>query len=402
MQLVDIKPARKTKSRLKAVKVDSEQRLIPKGDPRKPKYWLVNVGKKFTGTTKQRKYFDTEAQALEFIRQTENAKKARGHAAFDIPPTLAAEAMNLQKELEPHGASLTAAVRFYLRHGPLVGRKTVSELIPIYLLTKKKPDYRRAQEIAMKVFERDFGKKTVASIMPPAIEKWFGEKGWQPVSESNYRRDLNMFFRWAVRKDHASANPMDKLERHEVPTKTPEIFTVDETRRVLEAAHLNPSLGLLPYYSVGLFSGVRIEELERVTWEMFDWEEHSIRMPGEATKTGQPRMPEIIPVLRAAIHDLAATGPIVSLVNLRKRREKLLSLAGITNKRNALRHSFSSYHAAKYENPGKLQMLLGQKTPSVLWDHYVTATRKTDAEKYFALLPPYQAPKEEAGAPRPS
>ena len=202
MQLIDIKPARKTKSRLKAVKVDSEQRLIPKGDPRKPKYWRVSVGKKFTGTTKQRKYFDTEAEALDFIRETEGAKKTRGQAAFDIPPALAVEALALQKELAPHKASLTTAVRFYLRHGPLIGRKTVSELIPIYLLTKKKLNYRKAQEISMRVFERDFGKKTAASIMSPAIEKWFQEKGWQDISERNYRRDLNMFFRWAVRKDH--------------------------------------------------------------------------------------------------------------------------------------------------------------------------------------------------------
>jgi integrase len=401
MQLVDIKPAQKIKSRLKAVKVDSEQRLIPKNDKRKATYWLVNLGKKFTGTTKQRRYFETEAEAKEFIRATENAKKTRGHAAFDIPQALAVEALNLQKELAPYGASLTTAVRFYLRHGPVVGRKTVSELVPIYLLTKKRADYRRAQEIALGVFERDFGKKTAASIMPPVIEKWFREKGWQPVSERNYRRDLNMFFRWAVRKDHASGNPMDKLDRHEVKTKTPEIFTVDEARRVLEAAYLNPSLGLLPYYAVGLFSGVRIEELERVTWKMFDFEENCIRMPGEITKTGQPRMPEINPALRAAIENVAASGPIVSPVNLRKRREKIHSLAGIANKRNALRHSFSSYHASLYKDPGRLQLLLGQQTPSVLMKHYVQAAPQREAEKFFNLLPPYEAPKEGAAGAAP-
>src|SRR5687767_7946943 len=106
MQL-DLSPARKTKTRLKAVKVDSDKCVIPKGDSRKPRWWRVSVGKKFTGTSKQRRFFDTEAEANEFIRQTEEATKQRGKSAFEIPQPLAVEALALAKQLEPHGASLT-------------------------------------------------------------------------------------------------------------------------------------------------------------------------------------------------------------------------------------------------------------------------------------------------------
>jgi integrase len=397
----NIKPARKSKSRLNAVKVDSKKNVIPKGDSRKPRWWRVNVGKRFTGTAKQRRFFDTEADANDFIRQTEDAARKRGKSAFDIPQALAVEAMELSKELEQHGASLTEAVRFYLRNGPLISKKTLSDLIPIYLLTKKEDSYRRAQQISMKVFERDFGKKPVASIMAPAIEAWFEEKAWNDLNKRNYMRDLSMFFRWAEQKDHCPGNPFDKITRPDVKLKEPEIFTVEETRRLLEAATLQPELGLLPMYAVGLFSGVRIEELEKVRWEMFDWEESVIRMPAAITKTEKPRRPEIMPALLAALEEVKRdNGLIVSPVNLRKRRAALLAFAGVEKKRNGLRHSFSSYHAAKYEDPGKLQLLLGQKTASVLWDHYLTATSKRHAEKYFNLRPPFLLPKEEtADAP---
>src|SRR5262249_49718475 len=160
------------KSRLKAVKVDSKKKVIPKGDTRKPRWWRVNIGKKFTGTTKQRRFFSSEAEANEFIRQTDTASQERGKAAFGIPSALAIEAVELSKQLQPHGATLTQAVTFFLRNAPIAGRKTVNELMPEYLRTKKKPAYRRAQEISLKVFAKDFGLKPVAGIFAPALEKW--------------------------------------------------------------------------------------------------------------------------------------------------------------------------------------------------------------------------------------
>src|SRR5439155_17064520 len=133
----------------------------------------------------------------EFIRQTDTASQQRGKAAFEIPSALAGEAMELSKQLQPHGANLTQAVKFFLRNAPIAGKKTVNELIPEYLRTKKNPTYRRAQQISLKVFAKDFGSKPVAGIFAPALEKWFESQGWKALNERNYMRDLSMFFRWA-------------------------------------------------------------------------------------------------------------------------------------------------------------------------------------------------------------
>jgi len=393
------KPPRKPKARLRAVKVDSAKKLIPKGDSRKPSWWRVNVGKRFTGTTKQRRFFDTEADAIEFINETEKAAKKRGKSAFEISNALAVEALELSKQLAAHGSSLTDAVHFFLRNAPLVGKKTVTELIPVYLRTKTEPTYRRAQKISLGVFAKDFGKKPIAGIFAPVLEKWFERKKWNPLNARNYMRDLSMFFRWAEMSDYVAGNPFDKILRPTVARKVPEIFTVEEARKLLEAAYSNQALGLLPMYAVGLFSGVRVEEIGRMQWQMIDWKEGEIRLPGEITKTGMPRNVDIFPALRAALEQGAPkTGVIVSSKALRYRRDRLLELAAITKKRNALRHSFASYHAAKYRNPGALQLLLGQETPSVMFKHYINATRKTDAETYFNLRPPFPPPAEEETA----
>ena len=381
---IDIKPKAKGKSKLRAVKVDAEKNVIPKGDSRKPRWWRVNLGKKLTGTRKQRRFFDTEAEANEFIRQTEDATRERGKSAFDIPQALAVEAIALSKQLQKHGVGLTDAVNFFLKNAPIKGKKTVNELLPEYLLTKKDADYRYAQKTALGVFAADFGTKPIASIFAPALEKWFKEKKWEALNEGNYMRDCSMFFRWAVRKDYLAANPLDKIPRPHVERKMPEIFTVEETAKVLNAAYANRDLNLLSMYALGFFSGIRIEEIERMKWEMVDWEEGEIRLPSAITKTGMPRNIEISTALRAAIgSDALSSGEIVPPVNLRLRREKLLILAGVENRRNVLRHSFASYHAAKHRDPGLLQLILGQQTPSVLFKHYINAVRRTDAERYF-------------------
>ena len=69
---VNVKPARKPKSRLKPVKVDSKKKIIPKWDSRKPRWWRVDIGKKITGTSKQRRFFSSEAEANEFIRSIDD------------------------------------------------------------------------------------------------------------------------------------------------------------------------------------------------------------------------------------------------------------------------------------------------------------------------------------------
>ncbi|MDQ2948538.1 MAG: site-specific integrase, partial [Acidobacteriota bacterium] len=152
------------------------------------------------------------------------------------------------------------------------------------------------------------------------------------------------------------------------------------------AAH--PELDLLPMMAVCFFSGVRIAEVQRMNWEMIDWDEGEIRLPGAITKTRNPRNIEILEALRAWIgRTPPKQGKIVNTARLRLRRTQLLSLAGVASKRNALRHSFASYHAAKYRDPGDLQLLLGQETPSILFKHYIAATKRSEGTAFFELAP---------------
>lgn len=180
---------------LKPVRVDAFKRVIPEGDLTKPRWWRVNIGKRLTGTAKSQRFFTTEKRAKEFIADVIKAAKERGQLAFAISQMLAVEAMELAKQLAPHNATLTEAAKFYLRHMGKKNGRTMEELIPEYLPIKADAKYRRAQEISLRLFARDFGKKAINTIFPSEIDKWLRAKNWKPLNTRNYIRDLSMFFR---------------------------------------------------------------------------------------------------------------------------------------------------------------------------------------------------------------
>ena len=376
------------RSGLKPVRVDAAKRVIRKGNKTPVRWWRVNVGKRFTGTSKIRRFFDTEKDAKDYVDDVLAAARERGRLAFAIPQALAVEAMALNESLNTQSATLTDAVKFFLRHTRAATGKTVNRLLPHYLSTKTNPQYRKDQEFSLRVFAREFGERPINSISVAEIDKWFRAKNWKPLNLRNRMRDLSMLFKWAKFQDHISENPLERIARPKVRRTTPAIFTVEETRAILEAAIASPELGLLPMMAFCFFSGVRIEEVEKMRWEMVDWEEGEIRLPESVAKFGIPRNIEITDALRAWIgQNPPKSGRIVDAYALRRRRQQLLERAGLPPKRNALRHSFASYHAAKFQNPSLLQMQMGQQTPSVLFRHYIQAVRRADAEAYFALRP---------------
>lgn len=379
--------------------MDNFKRVIQEGNPAKPRWWRVTIGRRFTGTGKIRRFFSTEREAKEYIADVVESAKDRGRLAFAIPQALAVEAMELTKQLKPHNTSLTDAVKYFLHHVREQNGMTVDALLTAYLRTKTNPSYRRAQATALHVFAREYGNRSVQIITAADIENWLDRKQWQPLNRRNYIRDISMFFNWAKVQGHVAENPCVRVKRPRVQLSAPEIYTVEETQRLLETARSNPGLALLPMLSLCFFSGIRFSEAKRLTWEMIDWEEREIRLPGVITKSGRPRNIEICDALRGWLGSAPPRrGQIVSPVNLRLRREELIGLADVARKRNALRHSFASYHAAKFRDPGLLQIIMGHQSSSTLFNHYVAATRRSDAEAFFALRPQEEIGKKKVAA----
>ncbi|SRR5579862_109648 len=340
-----------------------------------------------------RRHFHTAPEAETFAEKIKTLKENQGTAGFSISDRLRVEAQECIERLEKAGATLTMATDFYLEYAvPAGGKKTVEQAANEYLDEKLRnnadPNYIKNQRTALRVFWRDFPERTVNSIFRHDIESWLAGKDWQPLNRRNYIRDVSMFFEYAVGKELCPANPLSKIPRPTVRTKTPDIFTVEQTERLLKVAEAHPNLGMLPVVALGLFAGLRICELLRLDWSAVKMEdEHIVLGPEVVKRITVPRNVDIQPVLAAWLRPyLKTNGPVVP-TGFRRRRDALCKLMELEDwPDNGLRHSFASYHLVKLDSAPLTQLQMGQQTASVLFKHYRQVVSRKDAERYWNLF----------------
>jgi integrase len=149
--------------------------------------------------------------------------------------------------------------------------------------------------------------------------------------------------------------------------------------------------------TLGLFCGIRTEELKRLGWDAVRLnEQEPFVVIGPAIAKKRRIRNVIIPPCAVAwlqawpkrTKDGAVTRNDHAN-DSQKRFKKLARLAGIEWDQNAMRHSFGSYHFAVQGNAIETARLMGHRgDDGVLFSHYRALATKTQGEEYFSTLPP--------------
>ena len=125
------------------------------------------------------------------------------------------------------------------------------------------------------------------------------------------------------------------------------ILTVDETERLLE----NAPAELVPYIAIGAFAGLRRAELERLDWKEVDLQSDLIEVTASKAKSARRRFVRIQPNLAKWLQPYVQAAGNVTPPNYRELLDSAREAAGIHEwPQNALRHSFASYHLAKFKD----------------------------------------------------
>ena len=79
----------------------------------------------------------------------------------------------------------------------------------------------------------------------------------------------------------------------------------------------------------------------------------------------------------------------ISRENAKRERKDLppLDLKSKCPPKNALRHSFVTYHVAMHRNPGKTALIVSHRDQDCLYRDYLGIANRKDAEKYFEICP---------------
>jgi integrase len=329
---------------------------------------------------------------------------------------------------------------------PAGGRKTVSEVIAELIASKEERlasrgiDQSTVHDFKVRGGRIDaaFGSRFVGEVLHTEIADWLrkmrkdgGQFGRSLSARSirNYRNTLAEVFRFATARQYAPENPFDRFTREDLKSLGGEnadreldrvnILTVEEARRLLEAAKDSDEAGMLASTVLRLFCGIRTAEVCRLDWSEVHWldEKPYVHIPAGKAKKRRIRLVDIPENALAWLKlcNPPASGPIVPGTGDHRKDAKaycfrfrtITKAAGIGKEtaegdwkseweNNDTRHSFGSYHYALHGDALRTAAQMGHKqNDNVLFDHYRSLVRKDTAQQFFALYPPAKASKVE-------
>jgi integrase len=304
------------------------------------------------------------------------------------------------ERLAPYtGVTLNQVVTEFIRRHDSRARSVTFKQLFEQFTTKKKnlsEAYRRGLRNTLPRFHR-LHNRTVCDITPAELDQEM--TGMTAAVRNAFMRNLKAVFNFGVKRGYLESNPIKSLDFEPVRNGEVVVLTPTEAEALLNAADAEPDEeengynDLVPYCALGLFAGIRPQELERLDWCNIDLAEGHITVPAEAAKTGKRRFVDIEPTLQDWLthHTCkggSITGRIVDPVNLRKRLRALRKASGLTTwTQDVMRHSYASYWLAKHNDINRLTLAMGHSSPAMLWEHYHRASTRKDAELYWAIAP---------------
>lgn len=374
--------------------------MFPRISPRKERrpngvYWVVSLGRKYTGGCRQRRYFGTRKEAMDFVALSEQSRHRLGCEAFILPINLRAEAMACSERLKPLNATLTQAVDFFIWNLPRPeSAKSFDDLKEEFLKSRKAMNCRPRTivqyESYLRVLCADFGKVDVIRILRQDIEDWLEESAWSPRTRKNYLVTLTTILNFAVVKGYRADNPAASINRPILDDRPVGILTVEQARELLGTAKMFDS-DMIPALAIGLFAGLRRSELFALDWSEINPEHNTIEVKGIKAKTRQRRLVSIANNLTEWLKlHRKASGGITPERNIDVFSERLHGLsvkAGINPwPHNAMRHSFGSYLLGRTKDENLTASEMGN-SPEVIIKHYRALVREADVNRYWRIAP---------------
>lgn len=209
-----------------------------------------------------------------------------------------------------------------------------------------------------------------------------------PRTKNNWLTVIRSLTNFAKRQRYLPKwwDELDRLERFTEEPVPVEIYTPGEIKRFL------PELPetILPAVLLVLFAGVRTSEALKLSWADIDEARGFITVSAARAKTRARRLCPVTSVLSAWLDKGAHTGTERVCGNTRKgfntALRKGLDRAGVTGRRNGLRHSFVSYRLAAGVPLDQVAMEAGN-SPAMIFRHYRELVTPETARAFWSIRP---------------
>jgi integrase len=123
-------------------------------------------------------------------------------------------------------------------------------------------------------------------------------------------------------------------------------------------------------------------------WREIDLQSSLIEVTAKKAKSARRRFVRIQPNLAKWLQPYAQLAGNVTPPKYRELLDAARKTAGIEQwPHNALRHSFASYHLAKFNDAAALALELGHTSAHLVFQHYRQLVRPKQAERYWKIAP---------------
>lgn len=341
------------------------------------------------GGVRERKFFVTRKEAHSFASDLQVRKENLGTRLLQMPESLRQEALDCVEHLKGHNATLTEAVKFYVRHR-LATQKScrvgdlIEKFLPAKRLAGRSERYLRDLRMICGDFARVYGTRWVTEITPEDVESWVALAAYSPTTRNNRLRTLSSAFAFAVTRRWCETNPVAKVERAFERKPVARYLSAAQAKALLDAA--DPEL--LPCVAIQLFAGLRPCEMAELPFENIDLERNQLWVDKEEHTTSH-RVVQILPNLRAWLLAFRSRTGKVQPANYQNRWDALRRQAGLFEHwpHDGLRHSFGTWHFAKYQDLGKTAAQMGHSNPAITRKHYVVREDPSRADEYWDIRP---------------
>lgn len=313
-------------------------------------------------TNKKRARIFAERQYLTIHNNTTAA------LCLDMPSMQ--EASECIERLKPHGVTMRTVTEYYLLHVVSIKRAPTIKGIINRMVRKAVKAGRREKTILelksrLGLFAKQFVHRRLRTVSFEELDKFIDDLRFTPRTKINYLTKISQVYNFAIRHQWAEHNLAKRIDRPSLQDDAgPAIYTIEECVLLLDHAQ---KFGLLPFVVLGLFRGIRTHELLRLRFER-------INLLDETT---------------AAWLSICAksSGEIVELKGDQffDARSALHEAAGVEPKQNGLRHSFASYHIAKFKDAKETARILGHTNVNLVHDYYKQLVKEKDAERFWSL-----------------
>lgn len=264
---------------------------------------------------------------------------------------------------------------------PVAVREAVNEFLNAKARAQRSDPHLKHLLASLNDFARSHARMTLDQVKPADISGWLSMGGWSITTRRHYLGDLSIFFNWTIKQGYIERNPCKAIELPAVQKfKPPVIHAPEEVRTVLETArHYNQDV--CRHLAIRYFAGVRTSEAHLMREEHLKLDQNLIEVPAANAKTRRRRLITIQPNLRAWL-DLGGELRPIGLMTVRS----TIRLSKVPWGANVTRHSFVSYHVARFENASKTALEAGN-SEQMVFAHYRALVTPAAAAEYWSIVP---------------